>query len=104
MDSPLNSTIYLAPKNDLDFYKKLALQRGNRALELGVGTGRVAIPLARAGMTILGIDNSHAQSSQSEIDKGNRGRQETYNFEERRHEKLCVESVIPVHLRSSFNI
>ncbi len=45
-------------KNDLDFYKKLALQRGNRALELGVGTGRVAIPLARAGITIVGIDNS----------------------------------------------
>jgi ubiquinone/menaquinone biosynthesis C-methylase UbiE len=45
-------------KNDLDFYKELALQSGNRALELGVGTGRVAIPLARAEITIVGIDNS----------------------------------------------
>jgi len=45
-------------KNDLDFYKELALQHGNRALELGVGTGRVAIPLARAGIMIVGIDNS----------------------------------------------
>jgi ubiquinone/menaquinone biosynthesis C-methylase UbiE len=45
-------------KNDLDFYKELALQSGNKALELGVGTARVAISLARAGVTVVGIDNS----------------------------------------------
>jgi len=45
-------------KNDLDFYKELALQSGNKALELGVGTARVAISLARAGVTVIGIDNS----------------------------------------------
>jgi len=45
-------------KNDLEFYRELALQSGNKALELGVGTGRVAIPLAKAGITIVGIDTS----------------------------------------------
>ncbi len=45
-------------KNDLEFYKELALQSGSKALELGVGTARVAIPLARAGVTVVGIDNS----------------------------------------------
>ena len=48
-------------KNDLAralFYKELALQSGGKALELGVGTARVAIPLARAGVTVVGIDNS----------------------------------------------
>ena len=45
-------------KNDLDFYRELALQTGNKALELGVGTGRVAIELAKAGITVVGIDNS----------------------------------------------
>jgi ubiquinone/menaquinone biosynthesis C-methylase UbiE len=45
-------------KNDLGFYKELALQSGNKALELGVGTARVAISLARAGVTVVGIDNS----------------------------------------------
>jgi len=45
-------------KNDLEFYKELALQNGNKALELGVGTGRLAIPLAKAGITVVGIDNS----------------------------------------------
>jgi 2-polyprenyl-3-methyl-5-hydroxy-6-metoxy-1,4-benzoquinol methylase len=45
-------------KNDLKFYTELALQSGKKALELGVGTGRVAIPLAKAGITVVGIDNS----------------------------------------------
>ncbi len=45
-------------KNDLEFYEALALQSGSKALELGVGTARVAIPLAKAGVTVVGIDNS----------------------------------------------
>ncbi|UED87492.1 class I SAM-dependent DNA methyltransferase [Streptomyces profundus] len=34
------------------------------ALELGVGTGRVAIPLARAGLRVAGIDSSAAMLSE----------------------------------------
>ncbi len=45
-------------KNDLEFYRELALQNRNKALELGVGTGRVAILLAKAAVTVVGIDNS----------------------------------------------
>jgi len=45
-------------KNDLEFYKELALQSGNKALELGVGTARVAISIAMAGITVVGIENS----------------------------------------------
>jgi len=45
-------------KNDLEFYRELALQSGNKALEVGVGTGRVAISLAKAAVTVVGIDNS----------------------------------------------
>jgi len=45
-------------KNDLELYKELALQSGNEALELGVGTARVAISLAKDGVTVVGIDNS----------------------------------------------
>lgn len=47
-----------ASKNDLEFYKELALQSGNNALELGVGTARVAISLAKAGVIVVGIDDS----------------------------------------------
>jgi SAM-dependent methyltransferase len=45
-------------KDDLEFYKELAVQSGESALELGVGTARVAIPLARAGVRVVGVDNS----------------------------------------------
>jgi ubiquinone/menaquinone biosynthesis C-methylase UbiE len=45
-------------KNDLEFYREHALASGNKALELGVGTGRVAISFARAGHRVVGIDNS----------------------------------------------
>jgi len=47
-----------ASKDDIDFYKELAVKHGRKALELGVGTGRVAIELAKAGVTVWGIDNS----------------------------------------------
>lgn len=36
------------------------LSGGGRALELGIGTGRVAIPLAARGMKMYGIDSSPA--------------------------------------------
>lgn len=36
----------------------------SRALELGIGTGRVAIPLAEQGVVVIGIDNSRAMLEQ----------------------------------------
>jgi SAM-dependent methyltransferase len=39
------------------------LARGGRALELGIGTGRVALPLQQAGVAVEGIDASEAMVS-----------------------------------------
>jgi SAM-dependent methyltransferase len=36
------------------------LAGGGRALELGIGTGRIALPLAQRGVRVHGIDLSHA--------------------------------------------
>jgi len=47
-----------ASKDDINFYKELALKHGRKALEIGVGTGRVAIELAKAKVNVWGIDNS----------------------------------------------
>ena len=33
---------------------------GGRVLELGVGTGRLALPMAEAGLAVTGVDSSHA--------------------------------------------
>ena len=47
-----------ACNDDIDFYKELAIKHGRKALELGVGTGRVCIELAEADVVVWGIDNS----------------------------------------------
>ncbi len=44
--------------DDVQFYAALARQSGPRSLDIGVGTGRLAIPVARAGSTVVGIDSS----------------------------------------------
>ena len=46
-----------ASENDVQYYKELGLKCGS-ALEIGVGTARVALELARAGVEVWGIDNS----------------------------------------------
>ncbi len=45
---------------DVDFYLKQAKKTGGPVLELGVGTGRVALPLANAGLSVTGLDSSPA--------------------------------------------
>jgi SAM-dependent methyltransferase len=44
--------------DDVAFFRDLADQAGGPVLELGCGTGRVAIPLATAGFRVTGIDRS----------------------------------------------
>jgi SAM-dependent methyltransferase len=41
---------------DGPFYLALAQQRGGPVLDLGCGTGRITIPLAREGVPIMGLD------------------------------------------------
>lgn len=45
--------------DDLDFYVRLA-EEGGPICELGAGTGRIAVPIARAGMAVTGVDLSDA--------------------------------------------
>jgi ubiquinone/menaquinone biosynthesis C-methylase UbiE len=45
-------------RRDVPFWRNLALQSGGRVLELGCGTGRISLPLARAGVELVGIDRS----------------------------------------------
>ena len=45
-------------RRDLAFWRRLAEQAGGRVLELGTGTGRVALPLIRAGVPLVGVDRS----------------------------------------------
>jgi SAM-dependent methyltransferase len=43
---------------DVDFYVGEAVRSGGPVLELGVGTGRIAVPVALAGISVTGVDSS----------------------------------------------
>jgi SAM-dependent methyltransferase len=47
-------------RRDVEFWRRIALHGDGPVLELGSGTGRVALPLARAGARVIGIDRSEA--------------------------------------------
>jgi SAM-dependent methyltransferase len=43
---------------DVDFYVAQARKAGGPVVELGVGTGRIAVPVAKAGVHVIGVDDS----------------------------------------------
>ena len=45
-----------ADPGDIDFYHGLCKASGGPILEIGVGTGRIALPLAQQGMESVGIE------------------------------------------------
>jgi ubiquinone/menaquinone biosynthesis C-methylase UbiE len=45
-------------RRDVPFWRRIGLAARGRLLELGCGTGRISVPLARAGVKIVGIDRS----------------------------------------------
>lgn len=45
-------------RRDVAFWQRLATAAGGAVLELGCGTGRITVPVARAGARIVGIDRS----------------------------------------------
>ena len=62
--------LFGARRSDLDFYLGLADETGGAVLELGVGAGRVALPLARAGHDVTGVDLSPAMLAALEAAAG----------------------------------
>ena len=47
-------------RRDVPFWRTLALRADAPLLELGCGTGRILLPLGRAGARVVGIDRSEA--------------------------------------------
>jgi SAM-dependent methyltransferase len=57
-DAAYYTKAYLRRTEDVDFYVKVARRIGGPVLEYGAGNGRIALPLARAGLSITGVDLS----------------------------------------------
>jgi len=49
---------------DLPLWRTLAAERGDPILDVGAGTGRVAIDLARRGHRVTALDHDHALLSE----------------------------------------
>jgi ubiquinone/menaquinone biosynthesis C-methylase UbiE len=45
-------------RRDVAFWQRLAAAQSGFVLELGCGTGRIAVPVARAGARLIGVDRS----------------------------------------------
>jgi SAM-dependent methyltransferase len=45
-------------RRDVAFWQRLALAHDGPVLELGAGTGRITVPVAKAGATVVGVDLS----------------------------------------------
>jgi ubiquinone/menaquinone biosynthesis C-methylase UbiE len=59
---------------DVAFYVRLAEQVEGPLVELGIGNGRVAIPVAQAtGRRVIGIDASPAMLEQARVARPRRG-------------------------------
>ncbi|HLQ60087.1 MAG TPA: class I SAM-dependent methyltransferase, partial [Gemmatimonadales bacterium] len=47
-----------AARQDVGFYVEEAKRARGTVLEVGCGTGRILLPIARAGCSIVGVDSS----------------------------------------------
>lgn len=52
-------------RRDVPFWQRLAAAADGPVLELGCGTGRIALPVARQGVALTGIDRSAAMLSRA---------------------------------------
>lgn len=59
---------------DLDLYLALAARTGGPILELGVGSGRLAVPLAAAGYEVVGLDTDPAMLARARVRAAAAGR------------------------------
>ena len=57
-DAAYYTKTYRDRRHDVDYYVKLARRLRGPVLEYGVGNGRIAIPIAQAGVHVTGIDLS----------------------------------------------
>jgi SAM-dependent methyltransferase len=59
-DADYYTSAYRRRIDDVQFYVGLAERFGGPVLEYGVGNGRIALPLARHGIQVTGVDHSPA--------------------------------------------
>jgi SAM-dependent methyltransferase len=57
-DATYYASLYKKRIDDVQFYVDLATRSGGPVLEYGIGNGRIALPIARHGVRVAGVDHS----------------------------------------------
>lgn len=57
LDPAYYTATYARRTHDVAYYVDLATEHGGPVLEYGCGNGRILLPLARAGVTVAGVDH-----------------------------------------------
>jgi SAM-dependent methyltransferase len=60
VDADFYDYCFLGLEGDVQFYVEEAKKAGSPVLEIGCGTGRILLPIAQAGVPIVGLDRSGA--------------------------------------------
>lgn len=58
--APIYDSVFSYVRDDIPFYVDAARDADGLVLELGCGTGRVAVPIAEAGIDVVALDSSAA--------------------------------------------
>jgi SAM-dependent methyltransferase len=75
LDPAYYTKTYKDRRHDVDYYVRLSRQSGGPVLEYGIGNGRVALAMARAGCEVFGIDLSRAMLDDLEARLGREPKQ-----------------------------
>lgn len=66
LETDLYDSTFRDRREDIEFFVSEALRSGGPVLEFGAGSGRVTIPLARAGLRVTAVDLSSAMLARLE--------------------------------------
>lgn len=94
----LHAAVPVSLEGDMDFYIRQASITGSPVLELGCGTGRVSLPLAEAGFTVVGLDISPAMLELAERKRS------SYSSDIQKRISFVKGNMVDFDLSQSFNL
>jgi SAM-dependent methyltransferase len=91
-------------KEDVELYHNFAARCGGKVLELGCGTGRVSLALAKAGFDVTGVDNSAAMLALAQAHAADAGLRDRVHLERMDVRDLAFENefALAIHPLNGF--
>lgn len=93
---------YLAYRDDVPHYQRLAHDSGGPVLELGAGTGRLSVALAAAGHRVVGVEQSSAMLERGRAHAESEGVADRVNLQQGDMRRLELNEKFPLII-AAFN-